>query len=836
MKLSALFLLSILLSVLLKAQLPSSFTSKGPGGGGALFSPSVDPANSISCYVACDMGELFLTNDFGQTYDQVDFRQVQGGRNSRVAFTSNTLIRYSVSYSNNSVVPVKSTDGGLTWNVVSGNPDPSEECFGIWADPYGTNNLLIAYYGSLWSSQDGGNSFVNVYTTQNSSNGVLVAGVFFDGTDIFIGTNEGLLVSHNNGQTFVRDTSPGFPSGQAMYSFAGARHGSMIRFFALLGDSASIYVGLGGSDYWNFMRSVYRMDYQSGGSVWVSSMSGIVPSQDWLMFAAMSLNSVDTAYLAGSSSTSEPNVMRTVNGGQSWQHVFITTGNQNISTGWCGSGGDRGWGYAECPFGFAVAPFNARNVVMTDYGFVHKTTDAGDSWSQGYVSVSDQHPAGTSTPPNQSYHSCGLENTSSWDIHWSSASKMFSGYSDIRGVRSVDAGDSWSFNYTGHTQNSMYKIVKNIASSTLYAATSSVHDIYQSTHLQDATLDAGSAAGKVIYSTDDGASWQTLHDFGHPVFTIARDPNNANRLYAGVVNHTQNAGGLWVSQNIQQGSGSTWTQLSAPGRTEGHPHSIVVLNDGTVLCTYTGRRNSSGAFTQSSGVFIYNPGLQVWSDKSDAGMFYWTRDICIDPADVNQNTWFVSVFSGWGGAPNGKGGLYRTTDRGTTWTKISNLDRVASCTFNPANPDQVFICTEGDGLWTSTDIHAASPTFQAVSNYPFYYPWKVFFNPYNSSEMWVTSFGNGMKVASLLPTGIDFHAALTDEFSVSPNPSIGKFRIVVPKNEFIQEVAVYDLNSKLIYRKSEVPPSDLTSLPDGIYIITVRTNQNQYRQKLSICR
>ena len=39
-------------------------------------------------------------------------------------------------------------------------------------------------------------------------------------------------------------------------------------------------------------------------------------------------------------------------------------------------------------------------------------------------------------------------------------------------------------------------------------AASSVHDIYQSTHLQDATLDAGSAAGKVIYSTDDGASWQ----------------------------------------------------------------------------------------------------------------------------------------------------------------------------------------------------------------------------------------------------------------------------------------------------------------------------------------
>ena len=78
-------------------------------------------------------------------------------------------------------------------------------------------------------------------------------------------------------------------------------------------------------------------------------------------------------------------------------------------------------------------------------------------------------------------------------MRWTSANHLFAGYSDIRGVRSIDGGDSWSFNYIGHSQNSMYKIVKNIASTTLYAATSTVHDIYQSTHLQDNSLDAGSA-------------------------------------------------------------------------------------------------------------------------------------------------------------------------------------------------------------------------------------------------------------------------------------------------------------------------------------------------------
>jgi len=66
------------------------------------------------------------------------------------------------------------------------------------------------------------------------------------------------------------------------------------------------------------------------------------------------------------------------------------------------------------------------------------------------------------------------------------------------------------------TNNSMYRIVKNISANTLYAATSTTHDLYQSTRLQDAILDASNALGKVIYSADNGATWQTLHDFGHP--------------------------------------------------------------------------------------------------------------------------------------------------------------------------------------------------------------------------------------------------------------------------------------------------------------------------------
>jgi hypothetical protein len=129
-------------------------------------------------------------------------------------------------------------------------------------------------------------------------------------------------------------------------------------------------------------------------------------------------------------------------------------------------------------------------------------------------------------------------------------------------------------------------------------------------------------------------------------------------------------------------------------------------------------------------------------------MQYWTKDIVIDPSDATQNTWYVAVFSGWGGAPNGKGGLFRTANRGASWTKLTGtqFDRVTSISFNPAVSNEAYLTTETQGLWISSNINNATPSWSLVSSYPFRQPERVFFNPYNPAEIWVTSFGNGLKL------------------------------------------------------------------------------------------
>ncbi|MBC7885456.1 MAG: hypothetical protein H7X99_08265, partial [Saprospiraceae bacterium] len=84
---------------------PQIWNPRGIGGGGALFSPSINPLNPNEYYIACDMSELFHTVDFGLSYTQVHFDQFQGGHNSKVCYTSTPGLLYSVRYVNDIATP-----------------------------------------------------------------------------------------------------------------------------------------------------------------------------------------------------------------------------------------------------------------------------------------------------------------------------------------------------------------------------------------------------------------------------------------------------------------------------------------------------------------------------------------------------------------------------------------------------------------------------------------------------------------------------------------------------------------------------------------------------------
>lgn len=715
---------------------------RGVGGGGALFSPSINPVNSNEMYIASDMGQVFHTTNEGVNWESVDFREIQGSTNSKMQFTVNPQILYSLDYSTGGdfIRPTKSTDGGATWTPIAADPT-NAEAYTIVADYNNPNRILVSDYSTIWISNDGGASFQQRYTTSNG-NGAHIGGAFFDGNNIFIGTNQGVLVSTNGGASFSVPSWGENPSGQQILSFAGAKEGGTTRLWIVTMSAGDVYAGIPGNDHYGY-AGVHRIDV--GQSAWQSITGGITAGSH-PFFVSSTLNDIDTVYVGGGSEASRPTVFKSTTGGTNWTSVLNTINNGNVQTGWSGDGGNRGWSYGENAMGFTVDLFDPNRIVITDFGFAHMSEDGGVSWRALYVNPADLNPAGASIPAGESYRSSGIDNTTVWGMTWTSPTHIVTANSDIRGVQSYDGGQSWGFNYTGHTANSLYRSIVHPTTGVVYAATASVHDMYQSTHLTDAAINGGT--GSVLFSTNGGTTWQTMHNFGRVVTWVEADPTNPNRLYASVAHSTD--GGIYVTNNANAGAASTWTKLANPPRTEGHAFNIKVLADGTLVVTYSGRRTGSG-FTASSGVFVSTNGGTSWQDRSAAGMQYWTKDIVVDPHDASQNTWFASVFSGWGGAPNGTGGLYKTTNRGVSWTRINALDRVNSVTISPTNPNEAYLTTEVEGLWYTENLNAATPTFTQVAGYKFMQPMRVVYNPYDANEVWVTSFGGGMRVGFATP-------------------------------------------------------------------------------------
>ncbi len=805
---------------------PTDFVTRGIGGGGALFFPKFNPANDDEFYVSCDMSQLFHSTDFGRTYNQFHHSVLQVFNTSTYELTQNPNIVYCNFNDGNEGYPVKSIDGGLTWNQMTGyNIGTYGNIYKMVVNYKNPDQLIIGAYGDILISNNGGISFSLVKHTSNNGAGLILGGVFWEGTAIYIGTNEGLIVSNNSGLSFSVSNTTGIPLGQVIWQFVGANSAGGYKLACITASVGDVYNGVMPWDYYGFSKGVYTLD--GPNTNWVSKSDGINFSNDFIMYIAMSENDPNTIYLGGNDNAlGAPLVMKSSNAGVTWKKVFKTANNENIVTGWEGINGDKNWSWSETCFGISVSPKDPNKILFANYSNIQASSDGGDSWRQAYVSESNEHPAGASTPKKQAYKSIGLENTTSWQMLWIDSDTIMACFSDIGGIRSKDGGESWGFQYNGFSVNSLYRLARS-SNGTVYGACSNIHDMYQSTRLADAQLDANDANGKIVFSKDNGANWSTLHAFGHPVFWLALDPNNPEKMYASVIHYggVQGAqqGGIWTSSNLSAGAASTWGKLPNPPRTEGHPASIEVLNDGTVVCTFSGRRNSSGAFTKSSGVFVYDPNTNTWSDRSDLGMQYWTKDLIIDPNDPSQNTWYVGVFSGWGGAPNGLGGLYRTNNRGVNWVKLTGtqFDRVTSMTFDPNDPDQAYLTTETQGLWLSKNANESIPQWNLVESYNFRQPERVFFNPYNSDEMWVTSFGNGMKLGTSKPL-VTLDKQESGEVLLYPNPiKTGMLSFTFHEiNKKLVQIKVLNVNGQLVLSKdgsrSELDTTDLLA---GTYVI-----------------
>src|SRR5258706_4474118 len=273
---------------------PAQWNSRGPGGGGALFAPSFSPYNAGELFMACDMSEVFHSTNFGASWAVLDFRQIQGGRQAVAQFTSNPQVLYAVDFTGDLMTPTRSGDGGSPWQQLPGDPTGGG-AYSLLADPNATNRVLVSDYATLYFSADGGNSFSPKFTNAPSGAGCYVAGVFFDGANIYVGTGFGLLVSTNGGGTFALSSVGGIAASQSMVSFAGAKQGGTTRFFCVTLNSADVFPGLFIEGDYASYQGVYSLDW--GQANWTLRTTGITAGEQ-PVFMAMAQNTISPCCLA----------------------------------------------------------------------------------------------------------------------------------------------------------------------------------------------------------------------------------------------------------------------------------------------------------------------------------------------------------------------------------------------------------------------------------------------------------------------------------------------------------------------------------------------------------
>src|SRR5512146_2014671 len=110
---AALFLF-VCISFLSASERPGDFRVIGPGGGGAMFNPTVSPHDTNTVLISCDMSGSYITHDGGKTWRMFNLRGVVNffafdPQDPKIIYAHATGLWRSV-------------DGGETWNLVSPSP------------------------------------------------------------------------------------------------------------------------------------------------------------------------------------------------------------------------------------------------------------------------------------------------------------------------------------------------------------------------------------------------------------------------------------------------------------------------------------------------------------------------------------------------------------------------------------------------------------------------------------------------------------------------------------------------------------------------------------------
>ena len=664
---------------------PSSASTAGLGGGGALYRPAVSPHDPDLIFVQCDMGGLYRSTDRGASWRLVDGRDMTASLTPRDP-TNCPVVFHPV---DPDIVYAAADYRGLRHS-----PDRGDTWSTDIADPAGT----LAATAIALDSASGALRFYGRATADPATSGVWRPG---DPTPMLPGGSVVDFVANGtNGTWYVALRGPvsaatprvfrldpgavgwqplpvdGLPAGVEVRSFAGGTAGGSTMLYVTVRSDPLTATSAGG---------VYRLDV-AGGTGWQRRMGpGIndtVPATpdadapcpvaaqyDWLGVAA---TDPDVVYVTVCGTTATPSVkdadvhlhsgvFRSTDGGAAWSHIYHYADPQaaqqapefNLTGGWVDW--DRSWGSGgparvraendDLAGGFGISPVQPDVAVFCNKMALYITDDGlgpAVTWRQAYTK---QAPGQGLPAQQQAWQSIGLEVTTAWhyEIDPADSTRHFICYTDIGLARSRDGGATWTYRpprrrrpHMGRQRvadyNSVYQLAFDDSTPTrIWAACSDQHDIPYPDWV------AVRNGGGVARSDDGGADW---HDFSGdlpvtafrdaappPVTSIVLD-QATRRVYTAVYGH-----GVFLSDDASARTPAdpppTWQKVASTGMAGDNPnvYRLTLHGSGDLFCSVTAARewtpHPSDPRRGTYGKFLQTADGGLW--RLPKGSSTWSR-------------------------------------------------------------------------------------------------------------------------------------------------------------------------------------------------------------------
>ncbi|MFL6350578.1 MAG: WD40/YVTN/BNR-like repeat-containing protein [Bryobacteraceae bacterium] len=709
-------------------QRPGNFVVIGPGGGGAMFNPTISPHDANTVLVSCDMTGSYITHDGGQSWRMFNL----GGTVKFFAFDPKDS---HIIYAETSVL-WRSEDGGRTWKLlypnassvkrVQMNSDHAEETVIAEPDPLGAITALAI---------DPDNSRT-LYVTGSKASA------------------NGLFVSRDSGQSWKRETSLSEPAlhiwvdpqstQESRTLIIGCPHSIYLKSASgvekrAAPESAAAFTELA-AGFQNSKAIIYGV---TGREAFVSRDRGaswqkcvLTGGGAQVRAVATSLNHPGTAYLSYNElelgGQKWHGVAKTTDAGQSWRLNWKEgrKASANIQDAWINERFGPEWG--ENPLMLGVADDDPNLCYTTDFGRTMKSTDGGATWMAVY----------SRRIPPQGWTSTGLDVTTNYGIHFDpfDMRRQFITYTDIGLFRSEDGGKSWVSSTMGVPEqwvNTTYWMVFDPdVRGRVWSVNSGTHDLPRPKMWRKASV--LNYKGGVCRSNDGGRTW-TKSNSGmeetaatHILLDRRSSPNTRTLYVAGF------GRGVYKSTD----GGETWT-LRNSGIKQKEPFAwrLAQASDGA-LYVLIARRSDEGGMGHDRDGAIYRStdGAEHWNAVAMPEGVNAPNGLLIHPKFPQRL--YLAAWARASGMHGEGGGIYRSSDAGRTWRQVLDRDQhVYDVTIDPRDPMLLFASGFESSAWRSID---GGEHWRRIAGFNFKWGHRVIPDPLEKENVYVTTFGGSV--------------------------------------------------------------------------------------------